>query len=380
MKLKRVIGLLALAVGLAMVSCKLGGEPKPTATPLPPLEGRLLLVGNGADNQLAVMEYKAGMETPQPLWSGIPGRVNGPGVNPAPVIVASLDHHYAMLASSFTSLTIVDLTDGTSIQLALPERSHTATVRLDLVGAFSPDSRYLAYALTGRSAGHPGMYLYDLQTHRQITLFEGQCASYGGRTIELVCAEVGRPAWLDEATLAFSVFEGPLPKTSMGSIGTNRTLVMDVSGQRLQELDLSDLQYAKGPTVLTKYGGWLEAADLKRGVLSSHPLDGELLLTPNGLAVVRWVRVASNTKGKVFDDTWHLTELRSGADQVLSDVSVCQDSLDFRIYGITEPAWAPDGKSFACLSGNALRVSSLEGLPVRTLLNEFFGYVIAWTE
>lgn len=389
MNINRVGVLLVILVGLITLSCGLSSEVTPTPTQPVPLQGRILLLGNDADNGLSILEFKEGLSAPQPLWTGIPGRVNDPSVKPLPVIIASPDHQHALVMLEISAILILDLTDGTSTRIVLPERDLASEEQYDLAGEFSPDSRYLAYALNGKDSTHSGMYLYDLTTQKQSTLFEGPCATYGGATIGLVCGEVEPPAWLDATILAFNAFDGEPPQTHIGrAIQSNHTFVMDVTGKRLHDfgpLEDIPIQSAKGPTVLEKYGlTWLEAADLKRGQIIPHSLEGNPVhhfwtLTPDGLSALRWQRVRHNVQGNPFDDSWHLTNLRSGADQELQNLSYCDTTLNIITYGLWGIVWSPDGKSFTCQSGSSLRVSYLNDIPPRTLLGTFYGYLIDWT-
>jgi hypothetical protein len=384
-KINRVGILLLLAGTFTILSCGLSSV-KPTATPPAPLQGRLLLLGNGEANGLVVLEFKNGMSAPQPLWTGIPGKVKDPSERPTPVIFASPDHKHAMVMLEFKDVLIIDLTSGAFTRLELPNREHASFEQYDLAGEFSPDGRYLAYALTGEQSTNSGMYLYDLTTQKQSTLFKSPCAVYGGQTIGLVCGEVESPVWLDSTTLAFSAFDGKPPKSTIGgSLRPNYIFVMDVTGKRLQEYSsVIYIQGANAQIILDRDGReWLDAADFKQGKITSHFLEGDVvdrawMLTPDG-SVLRWQRVRQDVKGDPFADTWHLTDLRSGADQELKNLSYCNDVLDIRIYGLRGVVWSPDGKSFACLSGSDLKVSYLDGSPRRILLESFNGYLIDWS-
>lgn len=366
MKARQARMLLLLVVNLILLSCGFSSEPKPTPTPPVPFIGGFLLLGNDGENGLAILEFKEGMTEPQPLWTGIPGRVNAPSEKPSPVIVASPDHKHALVMQEFSAILIIDLTNGEFIRIPLPEREHESTEYYDLAAEFSPDSRYLAYALTGRGSTHSGMYLYDLTTQKQSILFTSPCATYGGKTISLVCGEVKPPFWLDATTLKFSAFEGQPPKTTIaGIISPNHTFVMDVTGKRLPDSVSAVLstQSAQGLTALP------EAVD---AVHSGSER------TPDGLSVLRWQRVRQNVKGAPFADTWHLINLSSGADQELHHLFYCEPALNIITYGVRGLVWSPDGKSFACMTTAGLYVSYLDDLPYRNLLGNFYGYMVDW--
>jgi hypothetical protein len=392
---QQAIAILASVLLLSATACGTGSAPDPTATPAIPLSGRILLLGNGEENSRAIFEFKEGMQSPQLLWT-IPGGSLKSASKAEPMIIASPDHHYAMVVTDPAAIVIVDLTNGETTNIDLPTRKYASdSKRYDIAGNFSPNGRYLAYSLTGENATHSGLYLYDLTTHQVSTLFEGPCASYGGRTIELVCGKVERPVWLDETTLVFHAFAGDPPKTQIGSsIPGNHTFVIDVNRTPIQEFadadnpsDMVWLDSAAGPTALAKgYAppgaafaeGWVEAIDLKRRAARITPLQGEVkLLAPDGQSALR-------LEGK----TWHLTDLRGGTDIELKEIwlgvaypsgSVCYSHTDITMGIPPAISWSPDGKLIACVSSANVYVFSLAGLPVREIKwKDFYGYLVDW--
>lgn len=110
---------------------------------------------------MTLLEFKEGLQAPQTLWTDIPGRLPESSEALQPIIVASPNHHVAMLMNSHSAITILGLTDGTSTTIGMPERKYSSE-SYDIAGSFSPDSRHLAYALTGWESSHSGLYLYDL--------------------------------------------------------------------------------------------------------------------------------------------------------------------------------------------------------------------------
>jgi WD40 repeat protein len=368
-----VLALTTLLFVVVSSACSvLASEPTP--------EGRLLLISN-QNGSPSIFEYKDGMDAPQPLWTGFPYAWFTPsGSYVDPEFAVSADKKFVM---PYGNAGIVDLTTGTFQKL--PLEGVTQLGSRGIYGAFSPDSHFLAYSLTG-DAGYSrsGLYLFDLTTSESTTLYEGPCEFYD--LFGEVCGGTGRPFWIDKNTLVFNGYAGTMPNSvqkfsEVEEPLPNRTFVIALDGTLLQEISpmlgsgsLIENQLVSGPTMLfgvhngvteTEWN-WLETADLVQGVINANPISGmNFVLSPDGQFVLQRI-----------DNQWHLIELRTGTDKKLKGEY---------LIGCLHAAWSPDGKYLACstrASGNfnsyRLLVISLESGTIREIKEAEGYFLVTW--
>ena len=351
----------------------------------PEFAGRFLFLDNlgicEGGNQLSVFEYKAGMESPTLLWTGIPCEPKW-GLSSIPL---SQDGRYAMLISDHAPnrLVLLNLTTGESKSLPLPDFDISKAIKI--IGAFSPNNRYFAFSEYNPSDYLilPRVYLMDLATGTNSILFENPCARYGPLGDNLgstVCASIGLPQWIDDTTLVFSGYSGDMPNAVKRGINIdpNRTFVMDVDGKILQEfMPALFIGRVFGPTLLYyEYGKseegykWMDTADLKHGEIKPHLLDVASQFRAGKVGDKGYLELPDISPDGQFafqriDGVWHLIGLRSSSDTKIRNTSE-QCGM-----------WSPDQKYILC--GDAkLGIISLEGSVDRELVFPQLYWLFAW--
>lgn len=350
-----------------------GPSATATNTPIPTFEfapsfaGRILLLGEQPGDKLSIYAFTSDSEVPEVLWSDLPGYFNT-SRRPTGGPVVSPGGRYAVLPGS---VIVVDLVNGDYHGIPFPTIGGGVVVntsyykRAGFVAAFSPDSRYLAYALRGRdlSSADSGLYVYELGSDALLTLHEAPCESYA--QYQLVCGDVSQPAWLDNTTLVYDYFVGEMPQKVTFGIGrgfpevaSNRSAVVTVSGEVLHELGQAlGIVGGSGQTILIdtmmddgEADRWLEAADVRKGIAKTgNPLFGGSL-SPDGRRSIDKAR---------YYDLRHVEALPA------IEVSHLSDNL----------VWSPDAKYVASLyqenpkSPQELYLISLDGLPEQPVLN-----------
>jgi len=346
----------------------------------PTLEGRLLLISN-QNGSPSIFEYKDGMDAPQPLWTDFPYAWFTPsGFYVDPEFAVSADKKFVM---PYGNVGIIDLTTGTFQKL--PLEGVTQLGSRGIYGAFSLDSHFLAYSLTG-DAGYSrsGLYLFDLTTSETTTLYEGPCEFYD--LFGEVCGGSGPPFWINENILAFNGYQGSMPNSiqkysEVEEPSPNYTFVIALDGTILQEISpmlgsgsLIENQLIGGDILFfgskNSAGGtewkWLETANLVQGVIKANPLSGfNIVPSPNGQFVLQRI-----------DIQWHLTELKTGVDKEINGEYMTK---------CLHAAWSPDGKYLACstrASGNfnsyRLLVISLESGTIQEIKEAQGYFLLTW--
>ena len=337
----------------------------------PSFSGRFLYypVDCGTDNQLSILEFKTGMESPSLLWKAIACQ---PHSNELGFSISS-DGHYAMLISDapyntstppYFNLLILDLTSGEYKKMPAPEYTAMQVSQMKASGAFSPDNRYFAYTVNSYHNGLNRLYLMEMASGKNSILFDSPCAQYslrgfgmGGSTF---CATVGLPQWLDDTTLVFSGYSGEMPLAiQLGNdIDPNHTFVMNLDGTILQ--NFTPALYVGGvfgQTLLYyEYGKsaegykWLETVELKQGKINAHALDIASQFRAGKFLELPSISPDGQYAFQRIGDIWHLIGLRTGSDTEIrsTGVKTCYYFL-----------WSPDQKNILCSDDDA--IISLEG-------------------
>jgi hypothetical protein len=355
----------------------------------PELPGRFLLLENmgicGVDGQFTLYEYKAGMESPAPLWTEIPCSPN----HVFSSIARSFDNHYYMFISDAppARMVLVDLVTGEFKNLPLPDDDLSEALRIR--GDFSPNNQYFVYSVDNPNNHSiiPRVYLMDLATGTNSILFESPCAEYSEHANVFystrICASMGSPQWLDETTLVFIGYSGEMPITVVWGVedvevDPNQTFVMDVVGTILHQFTPAlYISGITGPTVLYyEYGKgeegykWMETNDLKLGEVKPHLLDVSSQFTDGHVGdsgYLQDVRISPDGQFvfQKIDGDWHQIGLRSDSDTKLS-YSLDDCSL-----------WSPDREYIVCGLAQP-RIMSLEGFADQKFSYPEFYVPIAW--
>ena len=349
--------------------------PRPTITP-PPTEGRLLFVSNAEGGGLTISELKDGLQSPRPLWTGIPGRLDGDRQPIGPAIAVSADRKRAMLITASFEVVIVDLSSGGFERVPVPAGGAIESA----YGVFSPDGRRLAFVVTEKEGTKARLYTRDLAAGKSFTLYQAPCRTYSGSgESRLICGGFDPPVWIDETTLAYGAYVGDMPKevfitknaTWVQSPGPNRYIVTGFDGTAARQSTPNGYFPTEnnGRTVVGD-GFWMEASDLKAGVTITHALAGRYpRLSPDGESVVQDI-----------DGKWHVTALRTGVDQEVGYTDIPSLLL------CHEFAWSPGAKAIACRDSNpripeaqnTLWVLYLDTRAVRRITTPPLQYLLAW--
>jgi hypothetical protein len=369
--LRHMIRVLHLALAFVLPLTSFACTPKALTFP-----GRFLyypMITCQTEDQFSMLEYKAGMEAPAPLWTGIPCQTHSNRL----AFPISPDGRYAMTIVNapfipstppYFSLMLLDLTNGKTRSLAAPEYDRLQGQQMKASGAFSSDDRYFAYTVNSLDHGPDRLYLLDLASGNSSILFDSPCASYnqtGSGMGSTFCAMVGFPYWIDATSLVFSGYSGKMPGAiQLGvDIEPNHTFVMGVDGTILQ--DLTPALYIRGiygPTVLFHELGktengyqWQEAAELKQGKVDPHPLDVDSQFRARQVGSPGYLEGPSISPDGQYTlqrigGVWHLIGLRTGTDAEIRNTRL-KDCYYF--------LWSPDQKNVLCSEENT--IISLEG-------------------
>jgi hypothetical protein len=372
----RNLALLVLVLLIGLSAC---------SAPQGPANGRLIYTNFAyycwEDGQYSFFEYKEGMGTPAPLWTGIPCKPNS-SISKWSI---STDHHYAVLITDGLSLNLVllNLINGDSKNLPLPDIDFKS---IEINGAISPDNRFFVYSVNKMTPNYtnPWLYSVDLEKGTDTILYKNPCTAYtypSGLSAGNVCATIGNPQWIDDKTIVFNGYSGDMPGRigSEPTINPNRTLVIDLNGSILQEFNpVLHIGGIFGPTLLfyldEKNGKgyeWLEKVDLKQGVINPHLLNPNSQFKIGHIGDNNYLEIPSISPDGQFafqpiDGKWHLIGLRSGSDVEIHNTSVYSCDLG----GL----WSPDQKSFLCNDD----IISLDGLADRKTQNASKYSLFAW--
>lgn len=352
--------------------------PAPTATSIPSFIGRILILGTQADG-LVVYEFKPGMDMPQPLWTRLPGKRDPyPNTEPA---VTSPNGRYVVLPGEHL---VLDLTDGKYTQLDMAPDIQISDP-WEFFAVFSSDNVHLAYGVQPLHIfNKAALYVINLSTGAVVSLYESPCSSY--LLAGIVCGKFQGVHWIDDRTLVYNGFAGSMPRTvtSPGyfEVNPDKTRIVTVEGKIIEELEpiFFDVNYrvGAGPTMLVMLPpehtscGWLEAAELKQGIIKPRPIES--------YSDYYCGTLSSDGKYIVQGDQkmWRLIEIRTGREFQLPSIST----------GCYGPIWSsPDGKSIACRGwdngpANTLHIVSFQAGSVQVIavngLNPNDWDVLAW--
>ena len=371
----RILALLAFGLLSGLSAC---------IGPKGPANGRFLYTNSmsfcGEGGQFSFFEYKAGMKSPTPIWTGIPCKPN----SFISKWIISPDRHYAIFIIDGDSLDLVllNLLTGDYKNLPLPDIEFES-IRVN--GAISPDNRFLAYSVNKMlpNYSNPWLYLVDLEAGTDSVLYENPCAYYksfrdlyGGN----VCATIGIPQWIDNTTIVFSGYAGDMPESNVSgsTIDPNRTFVMDINGNILQEFSPAlTIGGIFGPNLLFYYDEkieegykWLDTTDLKQGVIKPHLLNTNSQFVAGHIGESGYLKLPFISPDGQFafqriDGIWHLIGLRSGSDIEVRNTWA---------YLCLSAVWSPDQKNIKCDDD----IISLEGLADRKSLDTSQYSFFAW--
>ncbi len=347
------------------------------------IPGRLFFINNYGicdENPISVFELKTGMKSPEQLWTNLPCNKTG-----FSSILVSQDNKFALLISDSlpNRLVQLNLSTGETKIILLPDFETPKPI--ELKGALSPNNRYFVFSEYNPVDFwiKPRVYLIDLALGSNSILFESPCAPYGNlgdKNGTIVCASIGLPQWIDNETIIFSSYSDDLPKTVEwgADIDPNRTFVMDLNGNILQEITPA-LYIAEiaGPTMLyyeydkgNEGYKWIETSEVKQGVINPHLLNVNSQFRNNNIGDPGYLEIPNISPDGQFalqriDGVWHLIGLRDGTDIV---TPISREHCG---------RWSPDQKFIWC-GDSGSEIISLESFKSTKLIFPQTFWPFAW--